>query len=90
MTTDEKFAALKALTPTHLEMRKPGDWYVRACSRECGDGAMLVSHYGNGTPQEAIEDDWRQISAHPRVIINVMGKDRREVFWNGYMWRGKE
>lgn len=87
MTTDEKLAALKALTPTHLEMRSPGDWYVSAYSRECKQGAMLHGNYGNGTtPQAAIDDDWNQISTAQCVVINAYSKTRREVRWNGFMW----
>lgn len=82
MTTEEKLMALKALTPTRLEMRKPGDWYVLASYRDLEEGGMLRGAYGNGeTPQAAIDDDWAQISAAPIVVT----KDRR-VRWNGYMW----
>lgn len=83
MTTDEKLMALKALTPTHLEMRAPGDWYVRAYAREVEERSMLAGRYGNGaTPHDAIEDDWRQIATGE--IIRTNGKGR--VRWNGYMW----
>lgn len=89
MTYEQKLAALKALTPTHLEMREPGNWYVSAYARECRLNTHgLIGHYGNGkTPEDAINDDWEQISTNPRVIINAMSPDnRREVRWNGFMW----
>lgn len=91
MTWEEKLAALKALTPTHLEMRKPGDWYVAACSRETKvpGHCMLSGTYGNGkTPQEAVEDDWAQITAPGHdVIIDAMDPAvRRKARWNGSMW----
>lgn len=89
MTTDEKLMALKALTPTCLEMCKPCDWYVSAHARETKkskEDEMLTRRYGNGaTPQAAIDDDWEQISTAPIVVLNA-GTDRREVRWSGYMW----
>lgn len=93
MTWEEKLAALQALGDTSLRMRKPGDWYVSPSSRdvwERGSG-VLVSVYGNGsTPQEAVEDDWRkmtELDANCVVVINARGSNRRQVIWNGYMWR---
>lgn len=84
MTTDEKFAALKLLCETSLRMRAPRDWYVSASGRECKNGCILRSSYGNGsTPQEAIEDDWRIISSHPCIVIDY---GKRQVRWNRYMW----
>lgn len=82
MTTDEKLMALKSITSTHLEMRSPGDWYVRAYDRDASRGMMLHGIYGNGsTPQEAIEDDWKQVSTEPK-----MKSGDRYFRWNGYMW----
>ncbi len=78
--------ALKALTPTHLEMRAPGNWYVRAYARDKAEGGMLIGIYGNGeTPQAAIDDDWNQVSAADEIVISGGGKQRR-VRWTGYMW----
>lgn len=85
MTTDEKLMALKALTPTHLEMRYPGDWYVSAYARSVEYGQFMRYSYGNGsTPESAIDDDWEIISAAPIVVIG--GISERRVHWNGYMW----
>ncbi len=90
MTWQQKLAALKALTSTHLEMRSPGDWYVAAYSREVSVGCMLKGRYGNGeTPEAAVDDDWRQIAENPegKIVINAMSPEkRREVRWNGFMW----
>jgi hypothetical protein len=91
MTWEEKLMALKALCPTHLEMRAPGNWYVSAHGRETqrpGDD-ILVGAYGNGkTPEAAVEDDWRQVTAREcYVVLNAMVPERRRrIRWNGFMW----
>src|SRR3990167_1741808 len=38
VTWEQKLAALKSLTETHLKMREPGNWYVSAHAREVQDG----------------------------------------------------
>jgi hypothetical protein len=87
MTWQEKFAALQRLCPTHLEMRKPGDWYVAAHRREmtyAGYG-FLSGRYGNGaTPEEAVEDDWRQVAEGDPwyVVLDAMGPSRRHLRWD--------
>lgn len=90
MNWEQKLAAFKALGEAHLEMRKPGDWYVADSINVGGDGC-LVGAYGNGaTPQQAVEDHWQKLvvdlpldrhlhSRHAGVI--------RRVRWNGYMWQ---
>lgn len=92
MTWEEKLAALKALTPTHLEMRKPGDWYVSAYGREIQTyvSCTLLSDYGNGaSPEEAVEDDWQRMTKLPPggyIVLHATTDKRRHVVWNGYMW----
>jgi hypothetical protein len=92
---EQKLMALKALAETHLEMRRPGDWYVSAPGRGvCGDG-LEVGAYGNGaTPQEAVEDDWKQVAEHLplnkhiKISKSPYGPgDIRRVRWNGFMWQ---
>lgn len=83
MTWEQKLTALQALTATHLEMRKPGDWYVSAYSREIVRGSLLVRDYGNGTsPEESVNDDWDRITSHGEYIRVPSGSFR----WNGFMW----
>jgi len=87
MTWEQKLQALKALTPAHLEMRAPGDWFVNPYGREVVVGDMLRGDYGNGpSPQEAVEDDWRRIAESGATILLHRDGKRRTVRWNGYMW----
>lgn len=84
MDWQQKLHALKAITSTHLEMREPDDWYVRAHARSIEDGTMLRGAYGDGaTPQAAVESDWAQMTALGVVVVL---KDNRRVRWNGFMW----
>ena len=91
MKWDQKFAALKSLTPTHLEMRKPGDWYVEAFAREVtsGDG-IYAGRYGNGaTPICAVEADWELMTNLKNgevIVIRHGSRDEKKVRWNGFMW----
>lgn len=90
LTWEQKLHALQALCETSLRMRAPGNWYVNAIGRSMTklDG-FLVGKYGNGkTPQEAIEDDWRQIAlAGPEWLVIVDKHDGQRAFqWNGWMW----
>jgi len=79
-------SALKALTPTHIEMRKPGDWYVSAYARTVRDGNLLRGAYGEGrSPDEAVINDWKEISKAACVRIGGDGAERT-VRWNGFMW----
>ena len=84
MTWEQKLAALKALAPTHLAMRKPGNWYVDTTVRISGADLSFGS-YGNGkTPEEAVNAHWNIYTNIPsdRFVI-VRGKKFR---WNGFMW----
>lgn len=94
MNWEQKLMALKGLAETHLEMRRPGNWYIAAHGRGvCGDG-FEVGAYGNGvTPEEAVEDDWEKIverlppDRHIKVSKAPYGPgDIRRVRWNGFMW----
>ncbi len=83
----EKLAALKVLTPTHLEMRAPGDWYVAAHGRVVVGAKQALGKYGNGeNPSAAVEDDWSQIVTNlpSDRAIQVKGKSYR---WAGFMWK---
>jgi len=88
MTWEQKLMALKALCPTSLKMRKPGDWYVDASGREIKINGGLLGAYGNGdTPQAAVEDDFRQVAESEKVVVlDAYGERRCELKWNGYMW----
>lgn len=93
MNWEQKLAALNAISECRLLMRKPGDWYVSQ-SVERKEGHMLASAYGNGaTPQEAVENHWTEVAeassyTNP-IVLSAYGPDRREVFWNGFMWADK-
>lgn len=94
MTWEEKLAACQALCKTELHMRKPGDWYVgwRAEAVRTDKPGMLVGVYGEGkTPEEAVENHWREVVTSPktdRLVVLPYGAPgrRRDVRWNGGWW----
>lgn len=88
MDWEQKLAALKSLTSHHLEMRKPGDWYVSCHAEVAGDG-MLRGQCGEGaTPQDAVEDHWRLLTELPpdRYLRCGISGHTKVVRWNGFMW----
>lgn len=90
MTWEEKLEALKGLSPTVLVMRKPGDWYVSATGRNIGGDGFLTSAYGNGqTPQQAVENDWKEMTEKvplEKYIVVTRSGERHHFRWRGYMW----
>lgn len=92
LTYEQKLAALKAIAPTHLEMRKPGDWYVCASDRAVKKtgSVMLTGAYGNGeSPEAAVNDDWEHMLAAGKdgfIVIGAGLPSRKHVRWNGFMW----
>ena len=92
MTWQEKAAALDALAEIQVMIRKPGDWYVSQ-RVEIKDDGVLISSYGNGvTPEEAIENHWRElvdeIADTPKyLVVRAFQDQRRAVRWNGFMWQ---
>lgn len=94
-TWEQKLDALAALgRDIALKMRKPGDWYVEHVGvemKESPDAGVLIGAYGNGaTPEEAVEDHWRQLAlceSPAMIVVNAYSGNRRHVRWNGYMWQ---
>lgn len=90
MTWEQKFAALQSIADTSLRMRKPGDWYVSATGRGIAGDGFVLGAYGNGkTPEEAIEDDFRQLAEFlpsDRYVVVERGGERRQFRWTGFMW----
>lgn len=92
MTWEQKLAALNALSQVALYMRKPGDWYVLASGIEVGDGHMLGSCSGDGaSPEEAVLNLWHrcvdELPPSKFLVLGAMTERRREVRWNGFMWK---
>ena len=90
MTWEQKFEAMRSLVGHFsicIRMRKPGDWYVNATGRNIAGQGFTRGTCGDGvTPQEAIEDDWRQyVDALPEGQYIAVGD--RKVRWNGFMWK---
>ena len=90
MTWEQKLAALNAITQHSLIMRKPGDWYVSS-SMNIGGRGVLVGVFGNGaTPDEAVDDHWRQfvdeIDKEGDYIVVDDSAFPKCVRWNGFMW----
>ena len=94
MNWEEKLVALLTIDDDlAVTMRKPGNWYVSGgrCEIKRKGSGVLEGVYGDGkTPQEAVEDHWRQyVTDLPEgavIVIDAMQKTRREVRWNGFMW----
>lgn len=87
---EQMFAAINALAPASVMMRKPGDWYVRQSGVDVKRGRLLCSAYGNGdSPEAAIRDHWTKLTsvAAPHYIVLIAGgPGRTAVRWNGFMW----
>lgn len=90
MNWEQKLQACQSLCPASLCMREPGDWYVDQ-RIEVKDGCILKVSYGNGqTPQEAVENHWREltdISPDQYLVINAGGKNMAAYRWHGFMWK---
>jgi hypothetical protein len=92
MTTQQKALAINALTRFALHIRDDGSWYVSLPYVEIGGNGMLSSIPSNGaTPEQAIEACWASLTKleDDRVIVThaMDTAARREVRWNGFMWR---
>lgn len=89
MNWETKLQALKAFAPHHLEMRKPGDWYVCSNVEIVSDG-VLIGEYGNGTtPEEAVADHWRRLVDDLPLDKYLRGGTPGHTTyakWNGFMW----
>ena len=93
MTWEEKLAAMQALAATEIAMRKPGDWYCHMHAEIGGNGMLCGVISSKATPQDAVEDVWREVSELPTgryLVMNAHGSNRRAVRWNGYMWADVE
>lgn len=91
MNWEQMFAAINALAPASLMMRKPGDWYVSHIGVEVKRGRILGGVSGNGqTPEAAVLDHWAQLlNIEPLhyLVVNAMGPKRTAARWNGFMWQ---
>lgn len=93
MNWEQKLEAMQALCGKHnvsLCMRRPGDWYVEVINRSIGGDGLLRGSFGNGaTPEEAVNDDWRQyvdeLPNDRHIVLNSNGV-RSHWQWNGYRW----
>jgi hypothetical protein len=94
MNWEQKLDAIQSLAGSFdvsLKMRGPGNWYVHTGLEVGGDG-MLASVAGNGTtPEEAVNDIWRKYTDDMKpgrfIVVDSMGKARRQVRWNGFTWK---
>ena len=92
MDWQQKAEALNALGEIQIMCRKAGDWWVRHPGVEIGDGHMLTSGHRDGaSPVSAIEAHWNRLTDELKpdefLVINAMNDSRRQVRWNGYMWK---
>ena len=89
MTWEQKLEALKALAPTEVRMRKPGDWYATN-NAEIGGNGFLRGVPGNGTcPQTAVEALWfelTELAFGQYLVVHAGPGDRSHWKWNGYRW----
>lgn len=95
----EKMEALAALdediTLKYRDSNFIGDrdiepWYTHQPVEIKGKG-ILRSVSGNGeTPEEAINDHWRQVTELPvgeYIVVCAGTPNRKAVKWNGFMWK---
>lgn len=92
MTTNEKMAALKALSPWRCSLEFSdftGQWFLSASIGVC-DGMFeegITEH--RFTPIDAIEAFWRHVTEiDNKHYLSVYRGDRARWNgrWNGYMW----
>ena len=90
MTWEQKLAALNAIVEHQLVMRKPGDWYVTGRLEVAGDGFLTSPTQSGKTPQEAVEQCWKQYVddlSHEEYLFGGIPGDTKAVKWNGFMWQ---
>ena len=90
MTYEQKIQACQAVGEFSLCMRRPGDWYVDHAveMKDTPESALLCVTYGNGaTPEDAVEDHWKILTAPAPMVIVLHADRRRLVHWNGFMWQ---
>ncbi len=99
MTFDQKVEALAAVIPgipglsvSYSNMTK--QWYVSGAGLEYGGNGFLGGFGGHcDTPQEAIEEFWECATNPPdglHIAIGGWSDKRRDVRWNGFMWKDIE
>jgi hypothetical protein len=92
-TLDQIAAAINAIGEFSILYREkknriggPEPFYVSQ-DVEISDGHICCGSYGNGfTPEEAIRDHWSIISNLKPDQHLVVGRERKRVKWNGFMW----
>lgn len=90
MTWEEKLAAVNALERCGLHMRRPGEWYADGPDMSKPNYGFLRGSVGNGgSPEEAVNDLWSAVTEPGwYVVLHPMDPNRRrEVSWNGHMWK---
>ena len=89
MTWEEKVEAINCIAGVSLHMRFPGNWYATS-SLSVKRGSLLGSFCGNGkTPQDAIEDYWKQLTnlKDEEYLVSGLYPNRKAFKWNGFMWK---
>ena len=91
MNYEQKALALSALgwSDFEVKIRAAGDWYA-TCAGEIRSGHVLKSLMGGGaTPEDAIEDLWKQATTIPAgeyIVTRAFENGRAAFRWNGFMW----
>lgn len=88
MTWEEKFLAIKAISPeVCLMMRKREDWYVLARGVNRREKHVISGGgISGGTPEIAVERFWEWATDERyHLSVNYAGS-HRELRWNGFMW----
>ena len=96
MDWKQKYIALMAIQPkASMKMTTDGRflWTLENFHVEKGDGKFLR---GTGTfaasPQQLVEETWKDLTTlNPKefLVINAMSENRKEFFWNGFMWQDR-
>lgn len=93
MTWEQKFIALKALSPEmHLTTTLDREWVCagKGLEESSDHSPVLAGVTGFGkTPEQAVENMWLRVEQQPADSYFVLGafrENRRHVKWNGFMW----
>ncbi len=84
--------SIKYREASFISERALESWYVsQRVEIKVKGGGVVKSVSGNGnTPEEAIEDHWKQLTelkSDEYIVVNAGSDNRQAVKWNGFMWK---
>lgn len=92
MTFEQKVQAIIALVGPFnfaIRCRESGSWYVEDGSLEIAQGGLVSPTESADSPYAAVHEHWEKLTkltSDDYLVLDAMGKNRRAVRWNGFMW----